>query len=1250
MQSYTLTGSNLDDNPVSVSATKGIELSTNGNTFAATPLSLSPASGSLSQVVYARLAGSVAVGPFSGTITNASNSTLTAAVIVSGTVNSPTSVTQGSVVISQVYGGGGNSGATYKNDFIELYNRTNAPISLAGWSVQYTSSAGTTWQVTPLTGTIPAGGYYLIQQAAGSGGTADLPTPDATGSIPMAAGAGKVALVKITTALSGSCDTGADVIDFVGYGSAANCSETAPTATLSNTTAAIRKNDGATDTDNNASDFTVGSPNPRNSAPPAPALTVTPANLTGANSLTYIAGTGPVSKTISVSGTNLDQASGTITVSSSNTAITVSTSSIPFSNSALSATTIAVQLAGGLEAGVYSGTITLAGGGATQSVPVTGLVTSNTDTYMPIAIARAAIGQTFTIAGRVTVTNQLGARQIYIQDNTGGIVVYSGPAGTDLTTQVELGDSVQVRGPISVFNGFTEITNTQGFTVVSGVPNRVPTPKAITLDQLASYQGQLVSVSDANITPEGATFTGNSNYNITAGGQSGTLRINANSPLVGAGRPSNPVSVTGIADRFVSGSTAPGSTGLQLQPRILADIPGSTPAQDQICSIPASTTLTRDQTLDIATWNMEFFGADAGVINCPTGPLPYNDMGPVNENLQQTNGTAVLNKLNADIIAVQEMSDVSRLQAAVAAMPGSYSYICSDRFSYYFQDECTQVPSGNPPTVFGPTSLAQKVCVIYNTATVTPLLAETQALLDGAYNYPTGNGWSSGRLPFLFVADATIDGITKRIHVVNIHAKSGSATSDYDRRKQDILDLKAVLDANYPNANLILLGDYNDKLNGSIATGKVSTYEPFVSDVTGYSALTTPLENQGCSTFNSSSSFIDHMIVSNDLARAYVTNTAYVLQPLSIPNYANTTSDHNPVVARFDLSLLPTSLTLVASATPATICSNATASLSVSVSGGVAPYTYDWTGTGTLTNSNSATATVSGLTAGPQTFTVVVTDAISQTATVTTSVMVQAQPDAPLYTSQSVVLTQYSGTITLDATGCEGGHISWVGSDNTSGTNSITVTTSTTGTIVYTSLCTVGGCISDPVSVTVTINAGPLQMLTPVYDCTTRQLTIRTIGGNGNPIDYQIENIRQSSPVFTLSRKDLRKTLTLKAMQLNSAGINKGYDQVVTLDFTPQPCPSTRVGAEEVASDLSVTVLGNPVQGEHVEVEVRGAVGKSLRLTVTDLSGRLVTEKQIDVATETERQSLSVGKQATGLLLLQVSTPTQRKTLKLLKQ
>src|ERR1041384_4848852 len=72
------------------------------------------------------------------------------------------------IVISQVYGGGGNSGATYKNDFIELYNRGAAPASLTGWSVQYAATTGTSWQRTNLTAvTLQPGQYYLVQEAAG---------------------------------------------------------------------------------------------------------------------------------------------------------------------------------------------------------------------------------------------------------------------------------------------------------------------------------------------------------------------------------------------------------------------------------------------------------------------------------------------------------------------------------------------------------------------------------------------------------------------------------------------------------------------------------------------------------------------------------------------------------------------------------------------------------------------------------------------------------------------------------------------------------------------------------------------------------------------------------------------------------------------------------------------------------------------------------------------------------------------------
>jgi uncharacterized protein len=171
------------------------------------------------------------------------------------------------VVISQVYGGGGNAGATLKNDFIEVFNRGASAVDLTGWSVQYGATGGTTWQVTNLAGTVlQPGHYYLIQEAQGAGGIINPPTPDATGAINMSATAGKVALVNSTTALTGACPSTAGIQDLIGYGTGTNCSETSVAPTLSNTTADLRAAAGCTDSNNNSADFSAGPPNPRNTA------------------------------------------------------------------------------------------------------------------------------------------------------------------------------------------------------------------------------------------------------------------------------------------------------------------------------------------------------------------------------------------------------------------------------------------------------------------------------------------------------------------------------------------------------------------------------------------------------------------------------------------------------------------------------------------------------------------------------------------------------------------------------------------------------------------------------------------------------------------------------------------------------------------------------------------------------------------------------------------------------------------------
>jgi hypothetical protein len=158
------------------------------------------------------------------------------------------------VVISEVFGGGGNSGAPLANDFIELFNPTEEAIDLAGWNVEYFSASGGSGGTTALTGTIPAGGYFLIQQASGNNTSLTaLPTPDASGTLNMSGTKGSVTL-----------SSPAETIDVVGYG-AAQINESSPTSQLSNSTSASRDELGS-DTDNNAADFTVGAPSPTNSA------------------------------------------------------------------------------------------------------------------------------------------------------------------------------------------------------------------------------------------------------------------------------------------------------------------------------------------------------------------------------------------------------------------------------------------------------------------------------------------------------------------------------------------------------------------------------------------------------------------------------------------------------------------------------------------------------------------------------------------------------------------------------------------------------------------------------------------------------------------------------------------------------------------------------------------------------------------------------------------------------------------------
>jgi len=181
------------------------------------------------------------------------------------------------IVISQIYGSGGNGSATYNQDFVELFNKTtSSTIDISNWSIQYASAAGTSWTVgaIPAATTLAPGKYYLIAVNTTGANGAPLPTPDLSlpAFVNMSGTAGKIALVNSTVALSGSTAcSDVSVMDVVGYGSTASCAEGTlfPASGITSAQAIFRKVSGCTDTNDNSADMELLNVNPRNNATPA---------------------------------------------------------------------------------------------------------------------------------------------------------------------------------------------------------------------------------------------------------------------------------------------------------------------------------------------------------------------------------------------------------------------------------------------------------------------------------------------------------------------------------------------------------------------------------------------------------------------------------------------------------------------------------------------------------------------------------------------------------------------------------------------------------------------------------------------------------------------------------------------------------------------------------------------------------------------------------------------------------------------
>ena len=411
------------------------------------------------------------------------------------------------VVISQVYGAGGNAGASYKNDFIELFNRGSAPVAIGGWSVQYAATGGSNWAKTdiPAGVTLAAGQYYLVQESGGAVGT-DMPTANVTGTISMAAGAGKLALMNTSVLIAAGVvnPSGTAVADVVGYGPATTAFETAPTtANLMATSAAIRKLAGCTDTDNNSLDFANALPTPRNTATTlnacgatTPPVTALPIVLkTCPASLSIDAGTAGFASLIA---TDADSIVNHVSITSGARA-GIALSSFVAATSIGGNASVNLSADASVPSGTFKVDVTFTNDSSQSATCSVSVNAAGIHTIPQIQGSGATSPYVNTVQTSDGVITLKLATGFFMQDANGdgdtttsdGIFVFGG------TTSANVGDLVRVKGLVTEYlasgasRTYTEFQNPTSIVTLGSGYSITPTPVSLPLD-LARFEGMLV--------------------------------------------------------------------------------------------------------------------------------------------------------------------------------------------------------------------------------------------------------------------------------------------------------------------------------------------------------------------------------------------------------------------------------------------------------------------------------------------------------------------------------------------------------------------------------------------------------------------------------------------------------------------------------------------------------------------------------------------------------------------------------------
>lgn len=158
----------------------------------------------------------------------------------------------------------------------------------------------------------------------------------------------------------------------------------------------------------------------------------------------------------------------------------------------------------------------------------------------------------------------------------------------------------------------------------------------------------------------------------------------------------------------------------------------------------------------------------------------------------------------------------------------------------------------------------------------------------------------AGRPPVDFRLRVRIAGATEPLTVIVMHAKSGRDGKSWTRRRTAARALESYLDSAWPAAHVLVIGDFNDEVDGSITTRRASPYRGFVRDSAEYRFTPRPLGREGTTSMVDHQAVIDQQLATNEQYADYVPRSVKVLRADRwVRDYARTTSDHYPVIARY---------------------------------------------------------------------------------------------------------------------------------------------------------------------------------------------------------------------------------------------------------------------------------------------------------------------------------------------------------------